>query len=377
MQTVDYTYNIRGWLTQMNDSYNLGSDLFAMQLKYDEAGTGTKLRKEVYENGVKSLVKDYTGGFVYNGNTLDFLHTAEGRAKSNSAGSFTYEYYLKDHLGNTRVSFDETAAAIKQEDHYYPFGMRLGGDSWVKVGQADNKFLYNGKEFEDDLGLHWYHYGARFYDPQLGKWHAVDPVDELNTPYGYVGNNPIIYIDPDGETIENHTGKFYVLYVGWHQGEQPGDYDFEGVGIVGPGESSKLLAEHDQVIIYHQDKNGAFHRAEDTAWQKTGGAPYTNYVVEAVNDIAVLRRDGGPIDQRAGEFRAAREPDELKLNLKTLKIGVEKISARISKYENILERGPTGGIIEVLEGGISKMEQQLHIIQLEIQNLEQPKQPNE
>jgi len=304
------------------------------------------------------------------------VQTAEGRAVPNGA-SFDYEYYLKDHLGNTRVAFNE-AGEVMQETHYYPFGLRLKGGAWQQSGASRNKYLYNGKELEgEDLGLKWYHYGARFYDPQLGKWHAVDPVDELNTPYGYVGNNPIIYIDPDGETIENHTGKFYVLYVGWHQGEQPGDYDFEGVGIVGPGESSKLLAEHDQVIIYHQDENGAFHRAKDTAWQKTGGAPYINYVAEAAGETAILRRDGGPIDQRAGEFRAARIPDELKLNLKTLKIGAEKISARISKFENILERGPTGGIIEVLEGGISKMEQQLHIIQLEIQNLEQPKQPNE
>jgi RHS repeat-associated protein len=62
----------------------------------------------------------------------------------------------------------------------------------------DNKFKYNAKELEDDHNLYWYHYGARYYDPQLGKWHSVDPVDEYHSPYVYVGNNPVNFIDPDG-----------------------------------------------------------------------------------------------------------------------------------------------------------------------------------
>ena len=48
----------------------------------------------------------------------------------------------------------------------------------------------------------WYDYGFRFYDPQLGRWHVIDPAIEDNhfewTPYAYVYNNPIAFTDPFG-----------------------------------------------------------------------------------------------------------------------------------------------------------------------------------
>ena len=42
---------------------------------------------------------------------------------------------------------------------------------------------------------------ARYYDPQLGRWWSVDPVDEFNSSYNYCGNNPVAFIDPDGKNI--------------------------------------------------------------------------------------------------------------------------------------------------------------------------------
>jgi RHS repeat-associated protein len=86
-----------------------------------------------------------------------------------------------------------------QENHYDPWGLNLVGIE--KQGNPDHKFQYNGKEKQSELGLNWADYGARMYDPQLGRWHAVDPMTETQeawTPYHYVYNNPVLRTDPDG-----------------------------------------------------------------------------------------------------------------------------------------------------------------------------------
>jgi len=172
------------------------------KIKWQYSAGGTKLKKTVYDGQGSNpiLTKHYESGFVYKNNNLETFPTEEGRVRKTNNG-LRYEYDLKDHLGNVRATFtkdldNDGSPDLQQADTYYPFGLKIAGMG--EVNGPENKFTYNGKELEDEFGLNWYHYGARFLDPQLGRWHVPDPLDEFHSPYVYVGNNPIRLVDPDG-----------------------------------------------------------------------------------------------------------------------------------------------------------------------------------
>jgi RHS repeat-associated protein len=96
---------------------------------------------------------------------------------------------------------------VVQEAAYYPFGMAIPSQSFALPDENDNyqnRYIYNGKEYQDDFGLNWYDYGVRFYDAQIGRFHAQDRFAEMYyhmTPYQYGGNNPIYYIDINGDSL--------------------------------------------------------------------------------------------------------------------------------------------------------------------------------
>ncbi|MGH1520731.1 SpvB/TcaC N-terminal domain-containing protein [Chryseobacterium sp. JK1] len=103
-------------------------------------------------------------------------------------------YYLhNDHLG-TATFVTNSSGQSTQFFLNLPFGETMLEQ---RTGVYDNPYKFNAKELDRETGL--YYYGARYYNPRASIWYGVDPLAEQTMePYIYCGNNPISYIDPNG-----------------------------------------------------------------------------------------------------------------------------------------------------------------------------------
>ncbi|WP_285820137.1 RHS repeat-associated core domain-containing protein [Bacteroides acidifaciens] len=162
---------------------------------------GTKLRT-VQVIGRDTLTTDYCGNAIYENGVLVRLMTDAGYIAMSDT---SYHYFIKDHQGNVRVVADEDGN-VEEVNDYYPFGGLMSTSS----RQSVQPYKYNGKELETAGGLNWYDYGARRYDPVLGRWNGVDPSCEKHyswSPYTYCKNNPVLRVDPDGKDDYTINGK--------------------------------------------------------------------------------------------------------------------------------------------------------------------------
>jgi RHS repeat-associated protein len=217
-ETWAYTYDFADRLTKVEkNSAILGEYI------YD--GDGKRL--QVTENNV-------TTTYIYSGlsvlheentiGTADYIYGPKGLlTKRTTVNQESNTFYCHaDHLGSNRLVTDENKNIVAAVT-YHPFG-----ESCVEEGSEH--YLFTGKE-KDTTGL--YYYGARYYDPEVGRFLTRDPLKgELPKPqrlnrYTYCQNNPLKLIDLWGEK------DFYID--GGGEQEEPeviGDPSYDGHGQI-------------------------------------------------------------------------------------------------------------------------------------------------
>jgi RHS repeat-associated protein len=121
----------------------------------------------------------------------------------------TTTYLHNDGLGSVVAATNEAGQVLWRKD-YAPFGQQ------IDPTPDTERLSYTGKSHDADLGLTYF--GARYFDPEIGRFMSPDPVGFVEdnpmsfNRYLYVNNNPYKYVDPDGEFL-NFAVKF-VLDVG-------------------------------------------------------------------------------------------------------------------------------------------------------------------
>ncbi|MCO6174979.1 RHS repeat-associated core domain-containing protein [Flavobacterium sp. NRK F10] len=251
---------------------------FEIQYLYD--AVGTKLQKYVYGNN-NPTTQYLVGGFQYYNGSLKFFPHEEGYVDVLN-GHYHYVFNYTDHLGNIRLSYSDANednmvdnSEILEENNYYPFGLKhtaynTNEQQYIEdqalnqiiledlpkyEGDGSYQYKYNGKEWQDELGLNFYDYGARNYDSALGRWMNIDPLAEQMrrySPYNYAFNNPLRFIDPDGMSPYSYDSEEYLDGSDWH---------WEGNKLV-PDRGDNLTTRNEDGSVGHYTFDGVDWQGE-------------------------------------------------------------------------------------------------------------------
>ncbi len=182
---TDYDYDMENRLIEISQ----GTTTIA-EHGYDEGGA--RVKKAAGGNTTRfvgALYEDVSSGLTNNYIYLGGIRVA---VLSNS----TVKYYHADHLGSANVITDENGSIIDVAE-YKPFGEFSRHDS-----VNDEGYYFTDQYNDEETAL--YYYGARYYNPRIGRFISPDLVvpnpgnSQTLNRYSYVYNNPASYVDPSG-----------------------------------------------------------------------------------------------------------------------------------------------------------------------------------
>ena len=173
--------------------------------------TGVRVRKEAYRADGSQVTTWYVGRDLeirrdslqdHEKQTLHIQGPDDRKIVSitrrGDGSSDDWWYYHDNHLGSTSLITDQEGV-VTARINYLPYGQV---DYAHSTGDLSVTHLYTGQELDDESGL--IYYGARYYDPAIGRFLTPDTIvpDGGNllgyNRYAYVQNNPIRYTDPSG-----------------------------------------------------------------------------------------------------------------------------------------------------------------------------------
>jgi RHS repeat-associated protein len=133
-------------------------------------------------------------------------------------------YYHTDHLGTPQVMTDANGTVVWSA-LYSPFG-----NATVTTSTIENNLRFPGQYYDAETGLHYnYH---RYYNPKTGRYITADPIGLMGgvNLYGYVGGNPVRWVDPRGKKVY-YVGIGFSGFLSSSLGSKTGTVSSSSVGV--------------------------------------------------------------------------------------------------------------------------------------------------
>ena len=192
----DYTYDANGSITGRSDGREISWDYDNRVTSISDSGSfvydsGFRRIKK-YENGKTTLYffkdyeEEYQGGVLSKATKYYFANDMRVAENSSTDG---VRWYHKDHLGSSSAVSDVNGNLILRRVDG-PYGSEIFASSGLEM-----QYTFTDKEQD---GSDWFYFGARYYDPELGRFLSVDPLEDGLNWYAYCNGNPVKYVDPNG-----------------------------------------------------------------------------------------------------------------------------------------------------------------------------------
>jgi len=208
-------------------------------------------------------------------------------------------FYHPDHLGSSSFITDATGYAVQ---HLQPACRSFGAGRYLPFGETfvdqqngyDSRYTFSAKEKDDET--QYSYFGARYYDSDLSVWLSVDPMAGKypnSSPYLYCENNPVVYVDPNGE-FKTWAGalSFSLIHGGKIHTAKYGDY--AGQYYVMKEMAGNRMTKHGLLASKSKSENVAYiigldmvgiHTKVSFGWGDGNGSP-TRSLFERAFDFA-------------------------------------------------------------------------------------------
>jgi RHS repeat-associated protein len=192
----------------------VGDENDELQMLY--SADGMLLQRKYIVNNIQKYKRDYIGNKEWLNDTLNNIYFTDGRILLEN-NSLIYEYNIKDHLGNVRVSFIDSNNdnmisndEVTGKTDYYAFGMKLESPWKPTIDFGDkNRLSYISKELVTEMNYNNLLFGARDFDPAICRFKVLDAFSAnyiSHSGFAYGLNNPIKLLDPDGNDVVSISG---------------------------------------------------------------------------------------------------------------------------------------------------------------------------
>jgi RHS repeat-associated protein len=293
--TITYTYDAAG--NRITKSFGGTNSIYVRDAQgnilavYTQSGSGAPLQTEVDLYGSSRLG---TVGPLTVSPTSVALSGSYGTAWLNTFSRGEKSYELTNHLGNVLSTITDKKIAVSSGgssliDHflpdvataqdYYPFGMVMPGRTYPGSTASSYRYGFNGKENDNEVeGTgNSIDYGMRVYDPRVGRFLSVDPLEgkyPWYTPYQYAGNKPIFAVDLDGlEDVSANKATWkqkvgFAFFAGSQMIMATGNYLSKKLNVSTTGGYRGPLADAGQKVITSVGStlNGGLHAVTAGAW---------------------------------------------------------------------------------------------------------------